>query len=252
MDKCEVRVFPRSRKLVIDSCEWGRKKHIIHALIECDVTRVRAQIREHKAKTGETLSFTAFIASCVGRAVAEHRACHAYRKRRKLILFEDVDIGTLVEHDVEHDRLATFHVIRAANGKSFVQIHDEIRAAQKQDVEGERRAALWRLYLRLPKMLRMLFYRWLDLHPETRKKLAGTVVLTAIGMAASGGGWGVPIATGTLTITVGGIETKPAFVEGRVEAREFLSLTVSFDHDVVDGVPAARFVGRLREIIEST
>jgi hypothetical protein len=30
-----------------------------------------------------------------------------------------------------------------------------------------------------------------------------------------------------------------------------LSLTVVFDHDVVDGAPAARFVKRLVELIES-
>ena len=30
-----------------------------------------------------------------------------------------------------------------------------------------------------------------------------------------------------------------------------LSLTVAFDHDVVDGAPAARFVQRLVELIES-
>ena len=32
--------------------------------------------------------------------------------------------------------------------------------------------------------------------------------------------------------------------------REFLDLTVSVDHDVVDGAPAARFIRRLREAIE--
>jgi pyruvate/2-oxoglutarate dehydrogenase complex dihydrolipoamide acyltransferase (E2) component len=33
--------------------------------------------------------------------------------------------------------------------------------------------------------------------------------------------------------------------------REFLALTASFDHDVVDGAPAARFASRLREIVET-
>ena len=32
--------------------------------------------------------------------------------------------------------------------------------------------------------------------------------------------------------------------------REFLDLTVSVDHDVVDGAPAARFIHRLRHAIE--
>jgi pyruvate/2-oxoglutarate dehydrogenase complex dihydrolipoamide acyltransferase (E2) component len=33
--------------------------------------------------------------------------------------------------------------------------------------------------------------------------------------------------------------------------REVLDLTISVDHDIVDGAPAARFVRRLREAIEA-
>jgi pyruvate/2-oxoglutarate dehydrogenase complex dihydrolipoamide acyltransferase (E2) component len=76
------------------------------------------------------------------------------------------------------------------------------------------------------------------------------VVLTAIGMAVSGGGWGLPIASSTLTITLDGIETKPGVIDGRIEPREYLCITVSVDHDVVDGVQAARFASRLRQIAE--
>ena len=40
-------------------------------------------------------------------------------------------------------------------------------------------------------------------------------------------------------------------MEGRIEPRERLSLTLVFDHDVIDGAPAARFARRLVELIES-
>jgi pyruvate/2-oxoglutarate dehydrogenase complex dihydrolipoamide acyltransferase (E2) component len=36
-----------------------------------------------------------------------------------------------------------------------------------------------------------------------------------------------------------------------IEPREILNLTVMFDHDIVDGAPAARFMRRLVELIES-
>ena len=52
-------------------------------------------------------------------------------------------------------------------------------------------------------------------------------------------------------ITLGGISEKPGVVAHRVEVREYLSVTLSFDHDVIDGAPAARFAQRLRELIES-
>lgn len=45
------------------------------------------------------------------------------------------------------------------------------------------------------------------------------------------------------------IETKAGVCERRIDPREFLCATVSFDHDIVDRVPAVRFVTCLREVV---
>jgi len=183
--------------------------------------------------------------------VATDRTWHAYRKGRRLILYDDVDIAILVEREVEGAKLATFHIIRKANEKSVLDIHREIRTAQRQNVEAETPGARWwMLYLMLPGPLRRALHWWLDRSPETRKRLGGTVVISAVGMFGKGGGWGIPLASNTLSVMVGGIALKPGVVDGRIEPREYLSITVSFDHDVVDGAPAARFVAALRRSVE--
>jgi pyruvate/2-oxoglutarate dehydrogenase complex dihydrolipoamide acyltransferase (E2) component len=64
-------------------------------------------------------------------------------------------------------------------------------------------------------------------------------------------GWGITPTPQSLGLVVGGIASKPAVVEGRIEPREILNLTVTFDHDIVDGAPATRFTRRLVELIES-
>lgn len=69
-------------------------------------------------------------------------------------------------------------------------------------------------------------------------------------MFAAGGGWGVPLTPTTLMVTVGGIARRPVVVGDDVETREYLSLTVTVDHDIVDGAPAARYAARLCELIE--
>ncbi len=76
--------------------------------------------------------------------------------------------------------------------------------------------------------------------------MAGTVGITAVGMFGKGqGGWGlVPVIHG-LALIVGSIAWKPAVVEGRIEPREILNLTVVFDHDVIDGAPATRFTRQI-------
>ena len=44
---------------------------------------------------------------------------------------------------------------------------------------------------------------------------------------------------------------KPGVVDGHIAIREYLSMTLSFDHDIIDGAPAARFVQRLKDLIQS-
>lgn len=83
------------------------------------------------------------------------------------------------------------------------------------------------------------------------KKNAGTVMVTSVGMFGSGVGWGVPLPAHTLTITVGGVSFRPVVHDAQIENREHLCLTLTFDHDIIDGGPAARFAQRFKELVES-
>jgi hypothetical protein len=137
------------------------------------------------------------------------------------------------------------------NKKSMCELHDEIRAFQRQH-QGSRESKFIEWFVRLPKFARRIFLRALFRDPRRIKDYYGTVLVTSIGMFGTGSGWGVPVPNHTLQLTLGGIGEKPGVVDHRVEVREYLSVTVSFDHDVVDGAPAARFVQQLKELIESS
>lgn len=248
-----VRRNPRTRRLVVDAAHAGSRKHMIHGLVEYDVTEPRRLLREYKARTGETLSFTAFVLHCVGAAVAEDKMIHACRDwRGRLVLFDDVDVNTIIEIELEGRRFPLAYVVRAVNRRSVRELHDEIRHVQQNPdrSHGEQTLSLMRWYVRIPGFLRGLVYRILPLNPHWLKRIGGTASVTAVGMFGEGGGWGIPIPLYTLNLTLGGIATKPGIVDGRIEPREYLSVTLSFDHDIVDGAPAARFGGRLRGLIE--
>lgn len=248
----QVIPYPTYQRLAALAYRTVRHKPVIHGLLEVDVTRARATLRAHRAKTGESLSFTAFLATCVGKAVEEHKAVQAFRQGSKhLVLFEDVDIAIRIEHDVAGQKYVVPYIIRAANHKTFRAVHDEIRAAQRADVHDD----LTR-YQFMPAMLFRPFV-WVVARLGTRrprlwKEHMGTVGLTAVGMFGDGAGWGIPAGLPTaLMVTVGGIAEKQMMVEGHSTAREYLSLTISVDHNLVDGAPAARFTRRLKELIES-
>ena len=54
----------------------------------------------------------------------------------------------------------------------------------------------------------------------------------------------------TAILGVGRIADKPVVVDGVVLARTMCTLSLSFDHRVVDGAPAAAFLARIAELLE--
>ncbi len=50
---------------------------------------------------------------------------------------------------------------------------------------------------------------------------------------------------------LGGMAKKPVVIEDRIEIRKLLCITISLDHMITDGAPAARFVNRLKHLIET-
>ncbi len=247
----EVVPFPKIRRLMVDGGRLARQKHLIHGLVEMDVTDARRLIREHKAKTGETISFTAFIIVCLGRAVDMNKHMQAIRTwREKLVIFEDVDVNTMFEVEVDGHRIIRPHILRAVNRKSLREVYEEIRAFQTEHESG-REANFIGWFVLLPAFIRRFFLGMLFKNPHWLKDMNGTVSLTSVGMFGNGGGWGIPVSNHTLQITLGGVAERPALVNGQLENREYLCVTVTLDHDIVDGAPAARFIQRLKELVES-
>jgi len=243
--------FPKIRRLMVDGGRMARQKHLIHGLVEMDVTDARRLIHDHKSRTGETLSFTAFVMACLGRSVDMNKHMQAYRTwREQLVIFDDVDVNTMFEVEVDGRKIIRPHIIRAVNRKTLRNIHEEIRAFQTEHEHG-REANFIGWFVLLPAFIRRFFLDVLFKSPRRLKDMNGTVSLTSVGMFGNGGGWGIPVSNHTLQITLGGIAEKPAFVNGQVEKREYLCVTVSVDHDIVDGAPAARFIQRLKELLEN-
>nr|WP_277347857.1 2-oxo acid dehydrogenase subunit E2 [Haloarcula rubripromontorii] len=245
-----IEPFPLRRLATADYMRAAARRSNVHGLIEVDVTEARRRIEAIEAETGESLSFTAFLVFCLGQALGEHPHVNAYRDwRGRVHVYEDVDVNVLVETTVDGERMGIPHVVRKANKRSVQSIHEEIRAAQASRDPTD--LSRWgEVALRLPGFLRRLVWRLPQWFPRRWKDVAGTVAVTSVGMFGAGGGWAVSPTNYTLQLTVGGISEKPRAVDGEVVTRELLDLTVTFDHDVVDGAPAARFAQRLGELID--
>ncbi len=273
--------FPKMRRVLSAMLRSAQHKNMMHGLVEMDITKAHQYMREYKARTGVSLSLTAFIVTCLAHAVDENKSVQAYRKgKNQLVLFEDVDVTIQVErkvvgqkepvssissrknghvslqdqHNYSVDTLFP-HIVKAANQKSFMEIHQEIRAAQMEKIEPTLKYRALKWTASLPTFMIVLCWRMLwwmiKRYPRLQKNFGGTVGVTAVGMFGKGSGWGIPTAAHSLDITLGGIGEKPVIVDGSLETREYLNMTISMDHDIMDGAPATRFALRLKELVES-
>jgi pyruvate/2-oxoglutarate dehydrogenase complex dihydrolipoamide acyltransferase (E2) component len=221
----------------------------MHGLLDLDVTDATRLLGTYDPP----LSFTAFVVAAVGRAVASHPEVQAYRNwLGQLIIHRHVDVSTIVEITTPQGPFPLVHTIRDADIRDVVDLSAELHRVKSRPFPRHRRASerLLPIVTRVPGLIRTL-YALLSRSIRLRQR-SGTVTVTAIGMFAEGGGFALaPLTLMSLQIVVGGITERPRVANNQVQIRKVLDLTVTIDHRLVDGGPAARFGAELRHQIES-
>lgn len=191
---------------------------------EVDVTeleQLRAQLNARFGASRGKLTLLPFIARAMVLALEDHPQLNAR--------FDD-DAGVVTRHAPVHLGIAT-----QTDAGLAVPV---IRHAEAQDLWG-----LAREVARLADATRA--------GKASREELAGsTITLTSLGPL--GGIASTPIINHPEVAIVGvnRIVERPMFVAGAVAARQLMNLSSSFDHRVVDGMDAARFIQAVRQLLE--
>lgn len=237
-----------NRRMVGISASVTGKRNLIHSITEVDITLPREKIRSYKAMHGESPSFTAYLVCCLARVLAKHPEMNAFRRGNKLILLADVTVSVLVERIIKGESVPEPVGIKEAQKKTYRQIHEEIREAQEQEQErlGSLSKMTWVRFI--PNCLMRTFFRLASGHIGMNIRY-GVSCITAVGMFGKHAGWFIPHGAATVLLTVGSIIRRPVMDGDTIENREHLCLSLSFDHAIVDGAPAARFTTELMETI---
>ena len=248
--RVEVRPFPANRRLVTAAMRAGRRKMPMFGLVEVDITTANRLLAGHDPPG----SLTAFVVASVARAAAAHPEVHAYRNwRGQLVTHHHVDVAVMVEICTPQGPFAIPHVLRDADVRGVPDLTAELRRVQHDPSASpsgrwldQAAPAATRIPGTLPAM-----YAVMTRSVAARQRI-GTVAVTAVGMFAGGGGFGLTsLSVMSLEVIVGGMSRRPRIVDGQVAVREVLDLTVAIDHNVVDGAPAARFAAEFTELLES-
>lgn len=246
----DVLPFPPARRAVTAAVRAGRRIVPMHGLLDVDVTDARRLLAGHQPPH----SMTAFVIAAVARAVAAHPEVHAYRDwRGRLVRHRHVDVQTLVEVSTEQGPFGLVHVVRDADVRDITAITAELRGVKADMTTTATGRALQRLAPvagRVPGVFPAMYA--LMSRSVRAHELAGTVQVTAVGMFAGGSGFAIaPPTLASLLVLVGGISRQPRVAGDEILVRDVLDLTVTIDHNVVDGAPASRFGADLRSRMEN-
>ena len=217
-------------------------------MFQVDITAARRTLVE----TDPPLSLTAYVVASVGRAAAKHPQVHAYRDwRGRLVEHHHVDIQVLIEVPTDQGPFGLVHVVRDADIRSVAAISAEIRGVKAHPAathSGQLLDTLAPALGRVPGLYRAMYAVMSRSHRV--HDAIGTVQVTALGMFAEGGGFAIaPPTLASLAVVVGGISSSPVAVDGHIETLDLIDLTVTIDHNVVDGAPATRFAADLRQLM---
>lgn len=220
-DKVIAKAIPLAgvRKAIADRMEESLRKSPQATLTtRVDMSALLA-LKNDLASRGKQVSQTALLVKATAAALAEHPLLNVSIQEGKIVFYESINIGVAVAAD----DLLYVPVIKNADQKSVTEIAERIKVFAEQAKAGKLSAK--------------------DLS-------GGTFTLSNMGM------YDVDVMTPIINlpeaaILAVGTVRKELVVDGdgttQIKPMAYLSLTI--DHAATDGVPAARFLQTLKQIL---
>ena len=206
--------IPQSRIATFDIFSVGLLKHHVSALLEFDVTESRKKLHDLR-KSGVNVSFNAWIIKVISSILQKHPEASAYLyNKKKLILFNDINISILVEKKIGDKKVPIPIVIEKTNQKTALEIALEIEAAKNQELSNneivinKQSNLSERIYYHMPGFLRRAVWKFMLRNPKIAYKKMGNAVITSVGMIGKINGWFIQKSVHPISFGVGSVLKK--------------------------------------------
>ncbi|HLN13721.1 MAG TPA: dihydrolipoamide acetyltransferase family protein [bacterium] len=185
-----------------------------------DTARLREELAaELERREGIRLTYTDLIVRAAALALRDHPAINARWEHGGVRRLTEIHIGVAVA--LEEGIVVP--VVRDADRAAVPQLSAAIRDLSERA-------------------------RTMRLRPDEMQ--GSTFTVTNLGMFEIDGFTPILNAPDAAILGVGRIRRRPIAVEERVEIRPTMVLSLTFDHRVVDGAPAAQFLQRVKHVLE--
>ncbi|MDI9467763.1 MAG: dihydrolipoamide acetyltransferase family protein [Bacillota bacterium] len=219
----EVIPYEGMRRAIGDNMahSWSIAPKVTHH-VSVDISNLLAlrKTLNNGVKDKDKISITDLLVKAVARALEIKPNINVTLDGDEIKVLKDINIGVAVALD---DGLIV-PVVRNANKKSLAEVSKEVKDLAKR----ARRNKL-----------------------EPDEMVGGTFTITNVGAWGSVD-WFTPIINQpeSAILGVGRTMDRPVVVDGQIVVRPMMGLSLSFDHRVIDGAPAAEFLAVLLELIE--
>jgi pyruvate dehydrogenase E2 component (dihydrolipoamide acetyltransferase) len=196
------------------TASWTSAPHFVQ-LVDVEVTRLASLRAGWRARGGPlaAVSWTDLVVAATARALAEHPDVNAVIEGDELVRFADVHVGVAVERP--HGLVVP--VIADADRRPLPELAERIRALAAGSAGDD---------------------------------VPGSITVSNLGAYGIRAGTPVLNPPEASLVFVGAVEDRVVARDGVPVVRPMVTLSVAFDHRVVDGATAARFVASLRDRLE--
>jgi pyruvate dehydrogenase E2 component (dihydrolipoamide acetyltransferase) len=183
-------------------------------MMDVDVSKMDELRRENR------VSYTAIIVYAAAKALRIHQNVNSAIIDDKIHIYQDINVGVAVSTD----KGLTVPVLKNADKKKLLSVSTELKTLIDKTREG---------------------------HLSRQDLIGGTFTVTNLGMYDVKMFLPIINPPEAAILAAGSIEEKPAIMNGQIVTRPTMTLTLAYDHRIIDGAPAARFLRKIKETIET-
>jgi len=226
-------------------------RHSVPTYLFCEIDMSWAEdLRRKFAEKGEAITVTALLLKAIAIAQRQHPSSRSIQLPFGTVAtLTDVVAGFTVERFIDNQPVVFFGTIEAPETKLVTDIMEELKDYKQFDIEKHPQLKRQHQFTKVPWFIRQLVLCLGMVFPPIRLKInAATFGLSSLGK------YGISSVTGpcvsTSTFGVGMVEQRPVAKNGKLEIHPMMTLSLSFDHRLIDGAAAARFLQDVRLLME--
>ncbi|MFE9422262.1 2-oxo acid dehydrogenase subunit E2 [Kitasatospora sp. NPDC006697] len=244
-----VHPLPTARKGTYTFLRDARNTCHVFLMADVDATALKAA----RAATDGKASYISFVVKAAAEVVAQVPAARSVLTdglRPRIAVLDEIHAKVLFDKTADGTRCVVSGTVESVQDRSVLEVQDAIdtyKNASLDDPEGP--FAQLRRMQRLPLPVAGLVYRLAMRNPLRRAALQGVFSVTSVGQEPVRAIF--PMISGTLGFGVGRIADAAVVVDGEIRVAPVFTLSLAFDHRVLDGALASEVLARTKQLLEN-